>query len=39
MKEASETSVGMHGVVPASEIIGKTVVNRQNENVGRYMNW
>ncbi len=35
MKETSETSVGMHGVIPASEIIGKTVVNRQNENVGK----
>jgi len=25
----------MYGVVPASKIIGETVVNRQNENVGK----
>ncbi|MBF0526394.1 MAG: PRC-barrel domain-containing protein [Deltaproteobacteria bacterium] len=25
----------MYGIVPASKIIGETVVNRQNENVGK----
>jgi len=35
MKETSEKSVAMYGVVPASKIIGETVVNRQNENVGK----
>jgi len=35
MKETSEKSVAMYGVVPASEIIGETVVNLQNENVGK----
>jgi sporulation protein YlmC with PRC-barrel domain len=35
MKEASEKSVAMYGVVPASKIIGETVVTRQNEKVGK----
>jgi sporulation protein YlmC with PRC-barrel domain len=35
MKETSEKSVGMYGVVPASKIIGETVVNRQSEKVGK----
>jgi len=35
MKEISEKSVAMYGVVPASKIIGETVVNRQGENVGK----
>ena len=35
MKETSEKSVAMYGVVPASKIIGETVVNRQSENVGK----
>ena len=35
MKEASKKSVAMYGVVPASKIIGETVVNRQNEKVGK----
>jgi sporulation protein YlmC with PRC-barrel domain len=35
MKETSEKSVAMYGVVPASKIIGETVVNRQGENVGK----
>jgi len=35
MKEKSEKSVAMYGVVPASEIIGETVVNLQGENVGK----
>ena len=35
MKEISEKSVAMYGVVPASKIIGETVVNRQSENVGK----
>jgi sporulation protein YlmC with PRC-barrel domain len=34
MKETSKESVAMYGVVPASKIIGETVVNRQGENVG-----
>ena len=34
MKETSEKSVAMYGVVSASKIIGETVVNRQSENVG-----
>ena len=35
MKETSKKSVAMYGVVPASKIIGETVVNRQSENVGK----
>ena len=35
MKETSEKSVAMHGVVAASKIIGETVVNRQDEKVGK----
>jgi hypothetical protein len=35
MKETSEKSVAMYGVGPASKIIGKTVVNRQNDNVDK----
>ena len=35
MQETSEKSVAMYGVVPASKIIGETVVNRQGENVGK----
>ena len=35
MKETNEKSVAMYGVVPASKIIGETVVNRQGENVGK----
>ena len=35
MKETSEKSVAMYGVVPASKIIGESVVNRQDENVGK----
>jgi sporulation protein YlmC with PRC-barrel domain len=35
MKETSEKSVTMYGVVPASKIIGETVVNYQGENVGK----
>ena len=35
MKEASKKSVTMYGVVPTSKIIGETVVNRQNEKVGK----
>jgi sporulation protein YlmC with PRC-barrel domain len=35
MKETSEKSVAMYGVVSASKIIGETVVNRQGENVGK----
>jgi sporulation protein YlmC with PRC-barrel domain len=35
MKETSEKPVPMYGVVPASKIIGETVVNRQSENVGK----
>ena len=35
MKETSEKSVPMYGVVPASKIIGEAVVNRQSENVGK----
>ncbi|MBF0474826.1 MAG: PRC-barrel domain-containing protein [Deltaproteobacteria bacterium] len=35
MKEKHEPSVSKYGVVPASKIIGETVVNRQNENVGQ----
>ncbi len=35
MKETSEQSVAMYGVVPASKIIGETVVNRQGEDVGK----
>ncbi len=35
MKEISEKSVAMYGVVPASKIIGETVVNRQSENLGK----
>ena len=35
MTETSEKSVAMYGVVPASRIIGETVVNRQGENVGK----
>lgn len=37
MKEKSEKSVAMYGVVPASEIIGETVVNLQGENVGKIL--
>ena len=35
MQETSEKSVAMYGVVPASKIIGESVVNRQGENVGK----
>jgi sporulation protein YlmC with PRC-barrel domain len=35
MKETSEKSVAMYGVVPASKIIGETVINYQGENVGK----
>ena len=35
MKETDEKSVAMYGVVPASKIIGETVVNRQDEKVGK----
>ena len=35
MEETSEKSVAMYGVVPASKIIGETVVNRQGEKVGK----
>ena len=35
MKETGETSVAMYGVVPASKIIGETVVNHQGEKVGK----
>jgi sporulation protein YlmC with PRC-barrel domain len=35
MNETSKKSVARYGVVPASRIIGETVVNRQNENVGK----
>ena len=35
MKETSEKSVAMYGVVSASKIIGEAVVNRQNENLGK----
>ena len=35
MKATSEKSVVKYGVVPASKIIGETVVNRQGENVGK----
>ena len=35
MTETSKKSVTMYGVVPASKIIGETVVNRQNEKVGK----
>jgi sporulation protein YlmC with PRC-barrel domain len=35
MKEARKKSVAMYGVAPASKIIGETVVNRQNEKVGK----
>ncbi|WP_373498740.1 PRC-barrel domain-containing protein [Desulfococcus sp.] len=35
MKETSEKSVAMYGIVSASKIIGETVVNRQSENVGK----
>ena len=35
MKETSEQSVAMYGVVPASKIIGESVVNRQGESVGK----
>ena len=35
MKETSKKSVAMYGVVPASKIIGETVVNRQDEKVGK----
>jgi sporulation protein YlmC with PRC-barrel domain len=35
MKETSEKSVAMYGVVPASKIIGEPVVNHQGENVGK----
>jgi sporulation protein YlmC with PRC-barrel domain len=35
MNETGEKSVAMYGVVPASKIIGETVVNRQSENVGK----
>ena len=37
MKETSEKSVAMHGVVAASKIIGETVVNRQDEKVGKIL--
>jgi sporulation protein YlmC with PRC-barrel domain len=37
MKEKSEKSVAMYGVVPASEIIGETVANLQGENVGKIL--
>ena len=35
MNATSEKSVAMYGVVPASKIIGESVVNRQDENVGK----
>jgi len=35
MNETSNNSVARYGVVPASRIIGETVVNRENENVGK----
>ena len=35
MKETGEKSVAMYGVVPASKIIGESVINRQGENVGK----
>ncbi|MFH0780908.1 MAG: PRC-barrel domain-containing protein [Pseudomonadota bacterium] len=35
MNETSEKSVAMYGIVRASKIIGETVVNRQNVNVGK----
>ena len=35
MKETSEKSVAMYGVVSASKIIGEAVVNRQDENLGK----
>jgi len=35
MKETSEKSVAMYGVVSASKIIGETVVNLQGEKVGK----
>ena len=35
MQETSEKSVAMYGVVPASKIIGESVINRQGENVGK----
>jgi sporulation protein YlmC with PRC-barrel domain len=35
MTATSEKSAAMYGVVPASKIIGETVVNRQGENVGK----
>jgi sporulation protein YlmC with PRC-barrel domain len=35
MNEISEKSVAMYGIVRASKIIGETVVNRQNVNVGK----
>jgi len=35
MKATSEKSGAMYGVVPASKLIGETVVNRQGENVGK----
>ena len=34
MEKKSKKSVAKYGVVPASKIIGETVVNRQGENVG-----
>jgi len=35
MSETSRKAVPMYGVVPASKIIGETVVNRQDENIGK----
>jgi sporulation protein YlmC with PRC-barrel domain len=35
MNETSRNSVAMYGVVAASRIIGETVVNLQNEDVGK----
>jgi len=35
MNETSKKSVAMYGVVAASKIIGETVLNLQNENVGK----
>ncbi len=37
MKETSVKSVAMYGVVPASKIIGETVINRQSEHVGKIL--
>ena len=35
MTEASRNTAEMYGVVSASKIIGETVVNRQNEDLGK----